>query len=60
MKFRKQAIFHTSPLPYTLTEPSGSQCLGKKMKHRVLFYNDPEVDDLLFGTGLKAGLLKIF
>lgn len=60
MKFIKQAIFCTCPLPYTLTEHSGSQVLGNKMKHQVLFYNDTELDDLLFGTGLKTGLLRIF
>lgn len=60
MKYRKQAIFHTFPLLYTPTEHSGSHFLGKKMKHKVLFYNNPELDDLLFGTNLKTELLRIF
>lgn len=60
MKFRKQAIFHTFPLLYTLTENSGSHFLGNKIKHKVVFYNDPELDDLLFSTDWKAGSLRIF
>lgn len=59
MKFRKQAIFHTFPLLYTLTENSDSNFLGNKIRHKVVFYNDPELDDLLFSTGWKATLLRI-
>lgn len=60
MKFIKQAIFHTFPLLYTLTEPSGSHFLSNKMKHKFLFYNDCELDDSLFGTGFKARSFRVF